>query len=813
MTPAIAYIEVAVALPVFQTFTYGVPQNISDIVATGKRVLVPFGRRRVTGYILGSADNLADTDIKVVLDVLDEQPLFPEAMIPFFKWIAEYYKYPLGDVIKNALPGGLNVYELTSIALSEKGRQALSQGSLSPLERKILTHLASGPCRLRDLGKSINQAVPAALTQSLVRRGRITKIRQLSGGTTKSRTQRYVSLTGADIRLPRRSVAKHKIIDFLKTEGEASVKVLKKIVPSAATLIRDLQKTGYVAIQYKPEYRDPFGDAIFPEDAPVLTVEQQSVVDSLYGQLGQGFEAFLLRGVTGSGKTEVYMQVAAEAVNRGLSVLVLVPEIALITQMERRFRARFGDRIAVLHSALSAGERYDQWRRILDKQAVIAIGARSAIFAPLEDIGAIIVDEEHDTSYKQESSLRYNARDLAVMRAKLNDCLAIMGSATPSLQSYYNVQCRKFTELKLKNRIEKRPLPKISVIDLRQSRDARGIRRFITPELQREMATTLERGEQILLFLNRRGFASFPVCASCGQALRCKHCDISLTLHQKANAYRCHYCGFTRASSSSCSICGSAHVKHLGVGTEKVEAAVSKLFPQARVARMDRDTTTRKGSILALLKGVNDKTIDILVGTQMVAKGHDFPNITLVGIICADLSLSFPDFRAGERTFQLLAQVAGRAGRGDVPGRVILQTYNPEHFSILAAREQDFMSFFNQEIEFRKALNYPPLSRMIQLKISGKDPGKTKSHARLLGGLCQDLKSAHPANYNALVVMGPIEASLPRIAEHYRWQILLKCGNTRILHAFMGALLCAHPGHFSNREVKTIIDVDPYFIM
>jgi primosomal protein N' (replication factor Y) len=666
---------------------------------------------------------------------------------------------------------------------------------------------------LRNLNKSLKEAVPSALIQSLIRRGWITETRELSGGTTKPRTRRYVSLAMTDIPVSRRSVARQKIIDFLTIEGEASVRTLKQLVPSAPALIRSMKKNGFLCIHDRPEYRDPFGEAIVPEAPPELTEEQQDIVTRLCGRLNKGFHSFLLRGVTGSGKTEVYMQVAAEAISNSLSVLVLVPEIALITQMERRFRARFGDRVAVLHSGLSAGERFDQWCRILDNQAAIAIGARSAIFAPMENIGIIIVDEEHDTSYKQESTLRYNARDLAVVRAKLNRCLALLGSATPSLQSYYNVGRRKFTELNLRERIEKRPLPEISVIDLRQSRDARGIRRFITAELHREMTTTLERGEQVLLFLNRRGFANFPICAACGQALRCNHCDISLTLHQKANAYRCHYCGFTRASASSCTLCGSSRVKHLGLGTEKVEAAVRNLFPQASVARMDRDTTRRKGSILALLKGLNDKTIDILVGTQMVAKGHDFPNITLVGIICADLSLSFPDFRAGERTFQLLAQVAGRAGRGEVPGRVILQTYNPEHFSILAAREQDFLSFYNQEIEFRKALSYPPISRMIQLKISGKDKHKTRNHARLLGDLCQDLKSSHSASFAPVTMMGPIEASLPRIAGHYRWQILFKCENAKILHDFMGKLMAEHTTHFANRQVRTIIDVDPYFML
>jgi primosomal protein N' (replication factor Y) len=341
----------------------------------------------------------------------------------------------------------------------------------------------------------------------------------------------------------------------------------------------------------------------------------------------------------------------------------------------------------------------------------------------------------------------------------------------------------------------------------------RGIRRFITPELQQAMKASFERGEQILLFLNRRGYASFPVCGACGQPMRCKNCDISLTLHQHTNAYRCHYCGFSRAATSKCESCGSANIRHLGLGTEKLEATVTTIFPKARIARMDRDTTKRKGSVLKLLKGLNNKTTDILVGTQMVAKGHDFPNITLVGIICADLSLSFPDFRAGERTFQILAQVAGRAGRGDRPGRVILQTYNPDHFSIAAARQQDFIAFYRQEIGFRKALNYPPYSRMIQLKISGKDPQVTETHARLLGDRCRVLKTSHAADYGSVEIMGPIEASLTRIAGRYRWQVLLKGLNIRELHQFVNQLLSQNPSVFTRQPILVAIDVDPLFMM
>jgi len=807
------YIEVAVALPVYNLFTYGVPDNFLAFIATGKRVLVPFGQRTVTGYILGSGNNIAEKETKCILDVLDERPLFPPSMIPFFKWIADYYKHPIGDVIKNALPGGLTLYDFASIAISEKGRKAVRTGFVTTVEKKILEHLESGPCRLKDLSKQLKLPIPAALIQSLQRREQITITRRLSGGKTKSQTQRFVVLTKPDLTAGGLSKARQKIIEILRVDGETSVRTLKSLVPSAPTLIRALENEGYVTIDRKRVYRDPFGEPIKSEVAPVLTGEQQTVISAVSECLNKGFATFLLQGVTGSGKTEVYMQVAANAIDNGHSVLVLVPEIALITQIERRFRARFGECVAVLHSGLSAGERYDQWSRIIHKEANITIGTRSAIFAPFENIGVIIVDEEHDLSYKQESSLRYNARDLAVVRAKLKDCVALLGSATPSVQSCYNVQRKKFIQLNLEKRIEKRPLPEIVVVDLRQSRDARGIRRFISSELHQAMKETLARGEQILLFLNRRGFASFPICASCGQAIRCKHCDISLTLHQKANAYKCHYCGFTRASSSRCTVCGSSNIKQLGIGTEKVESTIIGLFPEANVARMDRDTTTRKGSILSLLKGLKSRTIDILVGTQMVAKGHDFPNITLVGIICADLSLSFPDFRAGERTFQLLAQVAGRAGRGAVPGRVILQTFNPEHFSILAAKQQDVNAFYSQEINFRKALNYPPISRLIQLKISGKDKNKTEAHARSLGDLCHGLKSNNPSSYEGLEIMGPIEASLSRIAQHYRWQLLLKSLNARALHDFIGRLLADNAPSFNSRNVKVVIDVDPYFMM
>ena len=812
MTFPSIYIEVAIALPVHNTYTYSVPEDLSPLATTGKRVLVPFGRRRVTGYILGSCKEIHPQEIKTVLDILDEASLFPSSMIPFFRWIADYYMHPIGDVIKCALPGGLNVCDDHIMTIKAKGEQALAKNSVTPLENEILNLLTAAPCRLKELRKKLHKQIPNALMYAMEGQGLIEHTCTLKGGTTKPKVERHVALTGSNMPVDGLSNSRKKIVEMIEAQGEISVRKLKAAVPSAPNLIKHLEADGYISIYYKRVYRDPLGETINSDIPHNLTQEQTTVVSTVMASLGRKFSTCLLTGVTGSGKTEVYMQLAAKAIKGGYSVLVLVPEIALISQMERRFRARFGERVAVLHSALSPGERYDQWTRIVRGDVAIAIGARSAVFAPFKNIGIIIVDEEHDTSYKQDSGLRYNARDLAVVRAKLQNGVALLGSATPSLQSYYNVKTNKFKEVTLKKRVEERPMPKITMVDLRKNRDVRGIRRFITPELHEAMRTTLAHGEQVLLFLNRRGFASYPVCSACGEAIQCKNCDISLTLHQTANAYKCHYCGFTRAAVSNCETCGSSKIRLLGLGTEKIESTVKTLFPDATVARMDRDTTRRKGSIIKILKGLRNQTIDILVGTQMVAKGHDYPNITLVGIICADLSLNFPDFRAAERTFQLLAQVAGRAGRGSVPGNVILQTYNPNHSSILYATAQDFQAFYNDEIGFRENLNYPPFSRMVQLKISGKNKEKTRHHAQALGDLCFDLKRSDRSFLRSLEILGPIEAPIPKIAKHYRWQIFLKGQNVKPLHRFLHKMWFENRAAILNRDVKVVLDVDPFFM-
>jgi len=860
MNPELSRIEVAIPFPVFNTFTYLVPDDMRGLVEPGKRVLVPFGNQRVAGYVLGADGRENPGELKPIADVLDDVPLFPESMIPFFRWIADYYVYPIGEVIREALPGGINPAECAVYSLPEFVDAALAGGDdkVGDLACDILKILENGPARAADIARKAGCEIPASLLARMERGGWVRKEKTLRKGRTRHKMQRFAAIAdviptpppeiesekgtgftspfaigdsggfgGLENENPPRppfskgggkdkatlSEPKRQILDHLAANGETAVDRLKEIVPTAAAHLRDLAKTGLIRFLEKPVYRDPFGEPVTPDTPPKLTIEQQRVVREVTLAMDGGYSAFLLAGVTGSGKTEVYMHLAAAALEKGRTVLVLVPEIALISEIERRFRARFGECVAVLHSGLSDGERHDQWMRISAGACPIAIGARSAIFAPFASPGLIIVDEEHETSYKQENRFHYNARDMAVVRAHQAGAVALLGSATPSIQSVSNVAAKKFRELNLTRRIHSSVLPHVEIVDLREYKDTRGTGRFITPALHRAMKETLSRGEQVLLFLNRRGFASHPVCASCGAPQKCKHCDITLTLHKKANIYKCHMCGYFRAAVSVCDTCGAKSIKPLGMGTEKLEAAVQALFPEARIARMDRDTTTRKGSLLKMLKDLRHRNIDILVGTQMVAKGHDFPGITLVGIICADLSLAFPDFRAGEMTFQVLAQVAGRAGRGTAPGRVILQTYSPDHFSIVAAQAQDFMSFYNQEIRYRKELDYPPFSRMIQVKISGRDLDRTRQHAETTGRLCRQIQLAEDGAGRAVEIMGPIEAPLSRIAGRYRWQILLKAPGVAPLQQFIRRLMFENGSHFNARDVHTAVDVDPFFMM
>ena len=810
------FIDVAVALPAPGIFTYEAPEALLPFVETGKRALVPFGGRTVTGYILGWTKKKVEADrpIKLIFDILDPSPLFPESMTPFFKWISDYYMHPPGEVIKSALPGGLTRNDYIQISITPEGEKIYREDGASPLERRIFQSLSKGPVKMGQLIKILEKGAPKALIYTMRKKGWVELARTVKKDGIRPRMERRAALApGHEEAAGKLSESKKKILTALSEQKDISVQELKQVVKTAASLLKSLEKEGRVVMFQRRVYRDPLGEDVPPDPGHRLTGEQETAVKQIMSTVGSGFSTHLLTGVTGSGKTEVYMRLAEQALSKGHNVLVLVPEIALISQTERMFRARFGNQIAVLHSGLAPGQRYDEWSRILKKEAKIAIGARSAIFAPFEHIGIIIVDEEHESSYKQESGLRYNARDLAVVRAKLENAVAVLGSATPSIQSYYNMTQKKYRDVRLEQRVHQRPLPDISMVDLRQIRDMRGIGRFISPELRKGMEEALKRKEQVLLFLNRRGFAGFPVCGKCGKSVRCVRCDISLTLHKSENAYKCHYCDFSIPSSSPCRFCGSPGIKNLGLGTEKVEEGVKKLFPQSKVVRMDRDTTQKRGSLLKMLKDLRNNETDILIGTQMVAKGHDFPNITLVGILCADLSLNFPDFRAGEITFQLISQVAGRAGRGEAPGRVILQTYNPDHFTMLSAKKKDYQEFYHQEIAFRKSLGYPPFSKMMLLMISGLDTKKTEMAARDIGSFLKNGRLAEPDFQHSIEILGPVKAPLFKISNRLRWQILLRSPDAEKLRLFTKRLAFSKDPAMKNRNVRVSVDVDPVFML
>ena len=545
-----AYIDVAISLPTWKTYTYAVPADLKPLVQVGKRVLVPFNNRRLTGYIIGEGVVPEGFTVKPLIDILDDSPLFHPSHLPFFSWISNYYLFPLGEVIKSALPGGLNTQDATMVSLTAQGKKTLLACDASGQDMQILTALEKGARSSTTLLRFFEPQIKHSVISTLVKKNQVCLSRELKKGLTGHKFEPCVRLKDNSPNLLKLSDKRKEMISFIRGADEIALRDLKNRFPNASAHVKFLEKEGVITCFDKKIHRDPFGESIPPDNPPALTDEQQQIVTTVKAALGKGFSSFLLAGVTGSGKTEVYMQLVQKALENGLNALVLVPEIALISQTERRFRMRFGDQVAVLHSGLSRGEKFDQWMCIAEKKVSIVIGARSAIFAPLENLGIIIVDEEHDTSYKQENGLRYNARDLAVVRAKLSHAVCLLGSATPSIQSYFNASTGKFKELRLTKRVSDRPLPQIQVVDLKTYRDHPGIRSFITPPLEDAMIRTLRQKEQILLFLNRRGYANYPICATCGEPMKCISCDVSLTLHQSKNAYRCHMCNYIIPANS-----------------------------------------------------------------------------------------------------------------------------------------------------------------------------------------------------------------------------------------------------------------------
>ena len=745
MTDQLHIIEVAIPLYLERSFHYLVPERLQHVAITGRRALVPFGNRKLTGYILGKAAASAITGLKEISEVLDSESLWTSSELEFYRWTASYYQHPLGEVIRTALPAGINIQ-------TRKG--------------------ATGQQEI------------------------------MSGGKTALREKFY--LPGQAPPPPRQPSSKAlEILAVIREAGDISAGELRKRFGACTPQLKRLLELGLCTSEEREVYRDPFKNHTITRDEPrLLHTHQKAALDAITASLGgEVFTPFLLYGVTGSGKTEVYLQAISQALERGKNALVLVPEIALTPQLTGRFQARFGGGIAILHSGLSDGERYDEWRRIRRGLAQIVIGARSAIFAPLDKIGIIIVDEEHEGSFKQSDGLRYNARDLALVRGRMEQAAVVLGSATPSVTTLYAAEQGRLTLLELPERVEGRPMPQVQLVAMKGSKET------ISAALSTSLADTYGEGRQSIVFLNRRGFATFLVCADCAKPLTCPNCSVTLTYHRQRGQSLCHYCDYAVPAPGTCPSCGGTTLSELGAGTEKLEHDLKELLPPARILRMDSDTTSGKGSHERLLARMNDGSADILVGTQMIAKGHDFPEVTLVGVVNAEASLGMPDFRAAERTFQLLSQVIGRAGRGETPGRVVVQALDTEHYAIRAAAEHDAAGFYREELEFRREAGYPPFAFLAAFALSGLSEqavsAQADSTARRLAQLKTELKVR-------VEILGPAPSPIYRLRNRYRRQILLKGANRADLHRLLASW---RQQAATVSTVRISVDIDPVDMM
>lgn len=729
-------------------YTYEVPRSLSGRLAPGQWVRVQFGPRPLVGLYVGPADiPPAGITVKPISGLLPEIPPIPAPLIALARWTADRYLATFASALRLLLPAEARRQEVKTLKIAHY--QLL-------LDDDVVGEIAGG----------VRRRAPkqAALLE-------------------------YLAASGGQASLP----------DLVKALGEG-----------VRQPVRIALERGWMAEGEQVKRRDPFaGEQVVPAAPPTLTPEQAGALTSIEQELiaPPGCRhPVLIHGVTGSGKTELYLRAITAVQKAGKQAICLVPEISLTPQMIHRFRSRFGKAVAVLHSALSAGERFDEWQRIRRGEVGIVVGARSAIFAPFDNVGLIIIDEEHEHSYKQESPAPcYHAREVAEERVRLEGALLVLGSATPALESFHKAQHGRYRLVTLANRVDIRPMPAVTLVDMREELRA-GNRSIFSQALQQALDQTMAAGEQAILFLNRRGYNTFIMCRSCGEAVQCPNCAVAMTYHLGDNHLACHYCDHQTRVPMVCPNCNSGQIRHMGAGTERVEEELNKLYPKIRVARMDVDTTRRKGSHAQILGAFGNRQTDVLVGTQMIAKGLDFPEVTLVGVILADTSLNLPDFRAAERTFQLVTQVAGRAGRAQKPGRVIVQTYQPDHYSLLAAREHNFAAFYDQELVFRQQLDYPPFAHLIHMVVSGEDEGAVMGTAQTIA----DLLAAHRFSGT---VLGPAPAPLAKLRGQFRHHLILKGGNLSQMAREVRAAFAAGGKWRKSKAVKLSVDVGPVSIL
>ncbi|WP_224749535.1 primosomal protein N' [Polycladospora coralii] len=770
------YAEIYVDVPVKNTdraFDYAIPESFRADIRVGSRVLVPFGPRKLIGYVTRCKTTTDTKRVKAILDVLDVTPPLTTELIQLGFYMADTYLCHTITAFQSMIPAVLKGKYRKVVTLGDQTDPIIKGEKSRVVDQLIQALQEKGLLMLEQALQIVEQ--DRILIRKLMEKGLIRVEEQVGDRVTKQKVGWLLPaekgvLQEALIQLPKQAKKQRELVSyFIENHHEIPLQSLLTEMKTTRPTVRKLMDHGIIKMEERERFRDPYQNRTYQRTTPLpLTTEQQQAYHQMVVAIENGhYASVLLHGVTGSGKTEVYLQLIEVALKKGKECIVLVPEISLTPQMVERFKGRFGELVAVLHSGLSAGERFDEWRKIRSGQVKIAIGARSAIFAPFAHLGLIIIDEEHETTYKQEEHPKYHAREVANWRAQHHQALLVLGTATPAVETYYAARTGELTWVQMRERVQGRALPTIEVVDMREELKI-GNRSMFSRALHSAIVACIEKGEQAVLFLNRRGFSTFVLCRECGETVACPHCEIALTYHQTNQSVRCHYCGYATGLPTECPSCQSRHIRHFGTGTQKVEEELKRTLENIRVIRMDVDTTGKKGAHERLLRQFGEGKADVLVGTQMIAKGLDFPKVTVVGVIAADTTLHLPHYKAGERTFQLLTQVSGRAGRHERPGRVFIQSYNGDHYSIDYAAHYQMESFYRTECQMRRNLHYPPYYGLFTLILSHPDRLKlmhaSQQMARQLQLGLQDIAQ----------LLGPVPASMPKLKDRYRMQMMIK---------------------------------------
>jgi primosomal protein N' (replication factor Y) (superfamily II helicase) len=810
------FCDVALPVPLDMVFTYRVPVDAAPVV--GGRVLVPFRQQRITGIVVELHDRKPAVTTKNIISVLDPEPLLDELLLRLARWIADYYLAPLGEVCRTMLPLMAEFKRTIGYRITEHGQSALHLAGMSGssarsqrtpeeqmLEFQVLDYMTGADGDLvREQTLRSATKVPRGILDGMIRKKWLSR-EDISAPQDAKRTIKVALLKCAEGKL---NDNQRTLVEALAASGsKLPVDALQALEVPRTTLGTLVRRDLVEIIEEDAEFTVSRAKARpSPFDFDFTDAQKHALQRMREAVEARQFSGMLLHGVTGSGKTAVYLAVMRAVLDAGRSAILLVPEIGLTPAVAADLHQIFGDEVAILHSALSDRERAEQWHRIKRRDARIVVGTRSAVFAPVDDLALLIVDEEHDSSYKQEETPRYHARDIAVMRAKMSDAVVVLGSATPSLESYFNAKKNKYALIEIPDRVEKRPLPEVEIVDMRMEFQETGHEQVISRKLSEEIAARLERREQVMVLLNRRGYSPVVLCRTCGKKLECSNCAIALTHHKREHKMVCHYCGYTAPVPKACVHCGSEYVYFLGTGSEKLEELLHGMFPQARIARLDRDTVRGHQDFERTLSALNEGELDLLVGTQMIAKGHDIHGVTLVGVVGADAALGLPDFRAAERTFQLLTQVAGRAGRGQSPGKVILQTYFQDHYAVQYAAQHDFIGFYEKELQFRSWMHYPPYSALANVLVRGDQLDEVLEWSGLLG------KWFNQTRHETVRVLGPAAAPITRLKRDYRYHFILRSPSREKLNTTLRAML-AYAAQQKIPRTQVIVDMDALWLM